>query len=63
MINTIIHNITTNDKRMAKLRSLKKGVDVRDKAKAYVIGEAATLKIKLTDEEARRHAVQIMAAL
>ena len=54
MINTIISNITTNPKRMSKLRAIKKGIDLRDKAKALVIGEAAATKdlISITDHDA-----------
>ena len=61
MLNTIIHNVIHNEKRMDKLRSAKG--DVRDKAKDYVIGEAAALKVRLTNDEAIRAAVKIVEAL
>lgn len=63
MVNTIISNITTNPKRMSKLRAIKKGTDLRTKAKALVIGEAAALKVRLTDDEIRTAAVRIVSAV
>lgn len=61
MVNMIISNITHNDKRMSKLRAIKKGTDIRDKAAAFVIGEAAALKVRLTDDEIRAAAVRIVS--
>lgn len=61
MLNVIIHNVTHNEKRMNKLRAAKG--DARDKAKGYVIGEAAALKVRLTNDEVIRAAVKIVAAL
>ena len=63
MVYTIISNIKHNEKRMAKLRAIKKGWAVRDKAEQYVIGEAALLKVKLTKDEIIHAAVQIANAV
>ena len=62
MVNTIINNIIYNDKRMAKLSTIKRRY-VYDKARQYVVGEAATLKVRLTDDEATKAVVQIVAAI
>lgn len=58
----VINNIIRNGKRMDKLASLP-GSARRDKAKAFVIGEAAALHIRLTEEEIRKATAKIVAAV
>ena len=59
MVYTIISNIKHNEKRMAKLRRMNTR-DAREQAHRYVVGEAATLKVKLTKKEIIHAAVAIV---
>ena len=58
MVETIAKNILANPKRVQKLKNLVRG-DMRDKAKQFVIGEAASLHAKLTDAEVMKAAAMV----
>lgn len=58
----IINNIIRNEKRMNKLATLP-GRQSRDKARAFVIGEAAALHIRLTEDEIYEATAKVFAAV
>lgn len=59
MVYTIVSNIKHNAKRMQKLNSMT-AWKAREQAHRYVVGEAATLKVKLTEDEIIHAAVMLV---
>ena len=47
----VINSIEGNEKRMAKLATIKSGRKLREKAHGYVVAEARALKIKLSADD------------